>query len=89
MKASSNDITGDALISKPSTDKYRENHDKIFKPKTMAEITKKYESLGSANSQSFKLPKVDDWRRCHRSPSGNYEVYVSHTLQAYYDIYSD
>ena len=60
-----NDITGDSLISKPSTEAYRENHDKIFKPKTMAEITKKYESLGSANSQAFKL----QGRRLETMPS--------------------
>lgn len=88
MKASSNDITGDPLISKPATDKYRENHDKVFQPKTMAEISKKYDSIGSANYSGFVLPE-GNWEMCYRSGSGNYEVYVCHKLKAYYDVYSD
>ena len=28
--ATKNDITGDALVSKPTTDNYRDNYDRIF-----------------------------------------------------------
>ena len=34
-KTTKNDITGDTLITKETTDKYRDNYDKIFRKKPL------------------------------------------------------
>lgn len=85
---SNNDITGDEIKTKPPTQVYRDNYDKIFsKPKDAATITREYEYLGSLNSGL--VPPAGIWRRFNQNRRGTYEVYCCDKLRSYYDVYCD
>ncbi|MGB2010567.1 MAG: hypothetical protein ACPIG6_06280 [Akkermansiaceae bacterium] len=89
---STNDITGDELRTKPSTEVYRGNYDRIFRKPARPgykDVVQLYKKIGCANSSSFTLPEGGDWRRCHQNASGCYEVFCSDELRQYYDQYSD
>jgi len=85
----SNDITGDAIKTKASSQAYREGHDRIFgKPKDMATIKNKYECIGSANSSLFKRP-IGNWVRFNMNSRGTYELWCNHETRQYYNNYCD
>ena len=86
---SNNDITGDEIKTKPSSQSYRDNYDRIFKKKPMdaATITREYEYLGSLNSGL--VPPEGKWRRFNQNRRGTYEVYCCDKLRSYYDVYCD
>ena len=52
-----NDITGDKLINKKNTDKYRENHDRIFIEKS-TDGNSKFEKITIRGITTYKL-KID------------------------------
>lgn len=89
---SRNDITGDELRTKPSTEAYRRNFDRIFRTPAVPDykdVAQLYKKIGCANSSSFTLPPGGGWRRCHQNASGCYEVFCNDELRVYYDQFSD
>jgi len=85
----SNDITGDAIKTKASSQAYREGHDRIFgKPKDMTTIKNKYECIGSANSSAFSRP-IGNWVRFNMNSRGTYELWCNHETRQYYNNYCD
>jgi hypothetical protein len=59
-KRSKNSITGDSLISKPSTDKYRANWDKIFSNKK----PKRIPAMGESDLENEK--EVAQWQKAQK-----------------------
>mgnify|MGYP001037884344 FL=1 len=85
----SNDITGDGIKTKASSQAYREGHDRIFgRPKDVATIKSKYECIGSANSSAFKRP-IGNWVRFNMNSRGTYELWCNHETRQYYNNYCD
>ena len=84
-----NDITGDRIQTKPSSQAYRDGYDRVFsKPMDVATIKSKYECIGSANSSLFKRP-IGNWVRFNMNSRGTYELWCNHETRQYYNNYCD
>ena len=59
-RTAKNNITGDKLISKPSSDKYRENWDKIFSNKK----PKRIPAMGEGDLENER--EVAEWERAQK-----------------------
>jgi len=87
--SASNDITGDSIQSKPSSQSYRDGYDRAFsKPTDAAAIKQRYTKIGTANSETFKRQE-GRWIRFKMNRRGTYELFCCHERKEYYDVYSD
>jgi len=64
--ATINDITGDSLVSKSNTQKFRDNYDKVFsKPKAkskeylLGEVKNYTAALGSSKFNNYYLQRIE------------------------------
>ena len=86
-KTTKNDITGDRIKTKPSSQAYRDGYDRAFsKPTDAATIKDQYQNIGLANNSTFKKP---EGRWLSINTRGNYELWFCHELKQYYHVYSD
>ena len=87
--SSTNDITGDSIQTKPSSQAYREGYDRAFsKPTDAASIKDQYQNIGLANSSTFKRPE-GRWLSINLNTRGNYELWFCHELKQYYHNHCD
>ena len=93
-QTTSNDITGDMVMTKATNQKYREGYDRIFNkekamPKKSArDIKQDYQCIGTANSITFKRPE-GKWVRFAMNSRGTHESWCCHDLKMFYHVYCD
>lgn len=87
--SASNDITGDSIQSKPSSQAYRDGYDRAFsKPMDAAAIKREYRYIGSVNNPLFIRPE-GKWVKFIQNSRGTHESWCDHKLKQYYHVYSD
>jgi hypothetical protein len=89
IMSAKNDITGDRIQTKPSSQSYRDGYDKVFsKPMDAAAIKREYRYIGSVNNPLFIRPE-GKWVKFNQNSRGTHESWCDHNLKQYYHVYSD